>query len=53
MLVYTCANCKNFIGDRKCNAFEFKIPDLIWQGDNGHEKPLKDQKNNIVFDPIK
>lgn len=52
MIVITCAKCKNYIGDRKCNAFSSKIPNVIWEGFNGHEKPLADQKNKIIFDPI-
>jgi hypothetical protein len=45
--------CKHYISDKKCNAFLTKIPDVIWKGHNGHETPLKDQKNDIVFEKIK
>lgn len=52
MIVLTCAKCKHYIADRKCQAFAVKIPDIIWEGFDGHEKPLPDQKNNIIFEPI-
>lgn len=52
MIVYTCAKCKHYTANRKCEAFPFKIPDVIWQGDSGHENPLPEQKNKIVFDAI-
>lgn len=52
MIVYTCAQCKNYIADRKCRAFQIKIPDVIWEGDSGHENPLPEQKNKIVFELI-
>jgi len=34
-----------------CKAFE-NIPEEILSGKNDHKKPLKDQKNKIVFEPI-
>ena len=51
--------CKNFIGssnneekDQKiiCKAFKNEIPDEIAYGSNLHAQPLKEQKNNIVFE---
>lgn len=48
-----CIDCKNYNLDKgNCKAFE-EIPDEIYLGDNKHTKPLKGQKNNIVFEPIK
>jgi hypothetical protein len=50
-----CYNCKHFIDDVfkfKCSAFE-SIPEIIIMGENNHSKPLKGQKNDIVFEPIK
>jgi len=48
-----CANCKYFNHDKfKCKAFPGGIPDIISSGENIHEKPLKDQINDIVFEPI-
>jgi len=48
-----CFNCKYYIGYEnglyKCEAFE-NIPDIILFGEDNHSKPLKDQKNNIVFE---
>ena len=46
-----CFKCKHFkrfeIG---CNAFPNGIPDEITSGNNKHSKPLKGQKNDIVFE---
>ena len=47
-----CIKCKNYIKGLKCKAFD-EIPDKILLGDNDHTKPLKEQKNDIVFEPIK
>jgi hypothetical protein len=48
-----CFNCKHW---RKieggCNAFPDGIPNEITSGQNKHSKPLPDQKNKIVFEPI-
>ena len=46
-----CNGCKNHIDGLKCKAFEI-IPDEILFGENDHSKPLPDQKNDIVFEPI-
>jgi len=49
-----CFKCKNFndiIGG--CKAFPDDIPNEILSGENDHSKPLPDQKNDIVFEPIK
>jgi hypothetical protein len=51
MIVTTCMNCKNYILGKECNAFK-SIPNEIWEGENGHEKPLPEQDNNIVFEEI-
>ena len=52
--------CKHFLGVRSlgteeternfCKAFSRIIPREIAYGNNKHLKPLKDQKNNIVFE---
>ncbi len=54
-----CINCKNFNEllflnfEHKCKAFEkIEIPEEIWSGENNHTKPLPDQDNDIVFEPI-
>lgn len=44
-----CFKCKN-LTSKGCLAFE-NIPDKIISGKNKHKKPLKGQKNNIVFEP--
>jgi hypothetical protein len=36
-----------------CRAFPQGIPDEILSGENLHKKPLPEQKNKIVFEPIK
>lgn len=36
----------------RCSAFK-EIPFEILTGENDHSKPLKDQKNEIVFEEIK
>ena len=49
-----CFKCKNFneiIGG--CKAFSDDIPNEILSGENDHSKPLPDQNNDIVFEPIK
>jgi len=52
-----CMNCNNynFIDKSKmsCKAFNDEIPDIIITGENDHSKPLPDQKNDIIFEPIK
>ncbi len=48
-----CFNCIHF--DRfggGCDAFPDGIPDVITSGENKHSKPLPDQDNDIVFEPI-
>lgn len=48
-----CFNCKHFdIETSTCKAFPIEIPDEILSGENDHSKPLPEQKNNIVFEPI-
>lgn len=48
-----CFKCKHFdkfkIG---CRAFPKGIPEEITSGSNKHSKPLKGQKNDLVFTPI-
>ena len=51
-----CINCKNLIKNLNkpsCNAFPDGIPDEILFGENDHTKPLQEQKNDIVFEPVK
>jgi len=52
MEIILCQNCKNYFGDLKCQAFSDRIPNEILLGENDHSKPLPDQKNDIVFEPI-
>lgn len=48
-----CFNCKHFRRfEGGCDAFPDGIPDEITSGENKHSKPLPDQENDIVFEPI-
>lgn len=50
-----CTKCKHYhTDDNYCDAFPKGggIPYEILEGDNDHSKPLPEQKNNIVFEPI-
>lgn len=47
-----CSLCENYLGDLTCQAFPNGIPEKILLGENNHSKPLKDQDNDIVFEPI-
>lgn len=44
-----CFNCKHWVAVEGCKAFPDGIPDEILQT-NKHDKPLPDQKNNLVFE---
>ena len=50
-----CFDCKhrNEHGPLKCKAFPDGIPDAILLGKKKHSKPLPEQGNDIVFEPIK
>ena len=47
-----CNRCKWFFGDKNCMAFPNGIPDEIMHGENQHSKPLPEQDNDIVFEPL-
>jgi hypothetical protein len=47
-----CQNCKHYLGSFVCEAFIDGIPEVIIDGENEHSKPLPNQDNNIVFEPI-
>lgn len=47
-----CFSCRHFnIATSKCKAFEGDIPLIILEGGNKHKRPLKGQKNKIVYEP--
>ena len=49
-----CIKCKHFKTEIwNCKAFPKGVPEIILIGKNNHSKPLPDQANNIVFEPIK
>lgn len=51
-----CNSCKHYdfknMNSFSCKAFK-NIPDEILLGDNMHLRPLKDQGNDIVYEPEK
>jgi hypothetical protein len=50
---FICLNCIHFNKDNfNCEAFK-QIPYEILTGFNIHDKPLKNQLNNIVYKEIK
>lgn len=46
-----CNKCKNHIDGLICKAFII-IPDDIIFGKNNHSKPLPNQNNNVIFEPL-
>ena len=51
LVCFKCKNYRKFSGC--CLAFPEGIPDQITSGQKEHSKPLKGQRNKIVFEPIK
>lgn len=47
-----CLKCKNWNEYCECPAFPDGIPNEILSGENDHSKPLKEQKNNIVYEAV-
>ena len=48
-----CGDCKYFKEKTlTCLAFPKGIPDIIISGESDHSEPLKNQGNDIVFEPI-
>ena len=47
-----CFDCKHYRGDGICEAFPDRIPERILWGEIDHDKPLKGQKNDLVYEPI-
>ena len=48
-----CIGCKHYnISKNNCKAFETEVPYEIYVGLNDHSKPLPNQENNIIFEPI-
>lgn len=45
-----CQYCKYYKLLRRCPAFEKEIPEKIYLNVIVHDKPLKEQKNDIVFE---
>ena len=48
LICFKCKHFRHFEGG--CDAFPEGIPDEITSGENEHSTPLKDQKNEIVFE---
>jgi hypothetical protein len=51
LVCFRCKNYRRFKGG--CLAFPNGIPDEIVSGENEHSKPLKGQRNKIVFEQMK
>lgn len=49
LVCFRCKNFREFAGG--CDAFPAGIPEEITSGNNKHKEPLKDQGNDIVFEP--
>ncbi len=45
-----CKNCDNYILNFTCLAFPKKIPENVYINKIKHNKPIAEQKNNIVFE---
>lgn len=50
--VFYCLLCKNYQDNGKCLAFPDGIPENILRGEDEHSKPLPEQNNNLVFEPV-
>jgi len=48
-----CYLCINYLDNKKCTAFPEGIPEDILTGKFNHIKKHPEQKNNILFEPIK
>jgi hypothetical protein len=51
LVCFRCKNFRRFKGG--CLAFPNGIPNEITSGQNEHSKPLKGQRNKIVFEQMK
>ena len=48
-----CIQCMHYNKENNnCSAFPDIIPYEIYAGPNDHSKPLPEQENNIIFEPI-
>jgi hypothetical protein len=52
LICFSCIHRRNGWDGGGCDAFPDGIPDQIIET-NKHDKPLKEQENEIVFEPIK
>lgn len=43
-----CENCRWYLGDRQCPAFELNIPEIIWKGE--HNTVLEEQVVDLTFE---
>lgn len=50
MEINSCNNCKHYLGNFKCSAFPDGIDSSILEDGAEHFKPVKGQKNKIVFE---
>ena len=47
-----CVICKNRIRENLCGAFPDGIPKVFLFGKKKHTKPLPNQGNDVVFEPV-
>lgn len=50
LVCFKCKHWRSIIGG--CDAFGDDIPSEITSGENKHSKPLPEQENDLVFEPI-
>ena len=52
-LVTYCDNCKHYIAENRCKAFNDKrgIPVDVMSGSVPHDRKLKSQRGNYIFEP--
>lgn len=46
-----CLDCKHYIGDFQCKAFN-NIPDEVIFGENNHSKIIAGQKGDYIFEIV-
>ena len=44
-----CENCRWYLGNKECAAFNKQIPDKIWNGN--HDKVEDDQSAPLTYNP--
>lgn len=47
-----CWNCKHYNTNFTCKAFDAKIPDKYFNGEEKHDKVVEGQMGDYVYSPI-